>query len=53
MLLIITSITTIGGAIGVGFAFALGVTLVLIGLFSYLMGLYEKGRVARAAKPKR
>jgi hypothetical protein len=53
MLLLIPSITTIGGAIGVGFAFALGVTLVLIGLFSYPMGLYEKGRVARAAKPKR
>jgi hypothetical protein len=53
MLLVIPSISTIGGAIGVGFAFALGVALVLSGLFSYLLRLYEKGRATRAAKPKR
>lgn len=51
--LIIPSITTFGGAIIIGFVLALGVTFFLLGLFSYLLGLYEKGRLARAARPKK
>ncbi|HET9504006.1 MAG TPA: hypothetical protein VFO93_10720 [Hymenobacter sp.] len=52
-ILIIPSITTFGGAIVIGFALALGVTFLLLGFFSYLLGLYEKGRVARADRPKK
>jgi len=51
--LIIPSITTFEGALLAVFILVLGVTFTLLGLFSYLLGLYEKGRIARAAKQKK
>lgn len=56
-LLVAQHVTSFEGAIIVGSAVGVGAALIvvglLLGLFSYLMGLYEKERVARAAMPKR
>lgn len=51
--LTIPSIATFEGAILLAFILVSGVVFLLFGLFSYLLGLYEKGRVARAARPKK
>ena len=51
--LIIPSITTLDSAILAVFILALGVAFTLLGLLSYLLGLYEKGRIARTAGPKK
>jgi hypothetical protein len=50
---IIPSITSFRGAIIIVPVLALGVTFFLLGFFSYLLGLSEKGRAARATKLKR
>lgn len=56
-LLIVQNASTFGGALVLGFTFALGITLILVGLlfmlFSYLLTLYEKQRIARADQPKK
>lgn len=56
-LLIVQNATTFGGALILGFAFASGIALMLAGLllmlFSYLLTLYEKRRIARADQPKK
>ena len=56
-LLIVQNATTFGSALILGFAFASGIALMLIGLlfmlFSYLLTLYEKQRIARADQPKK
>ena len=56
-LFIVQNATTFGSALILGFAFALGITLILVGLlfmlFSYLLTLYEKRRIARADQPKK
>ena len=56
-LLIVQNATTFGSALILGFAFALGITLILVGLlfmlFSYLLTLYEKRQIARVDQPKK